>query len=154
MWIPKVKYDTGAEIRLSTCTLDVKGVLGSYSKIQPATYTQISRATVWSRSQACRNNFQKWKCLDLHPAHFRKNKNKHFIGTQEFCKIEISSHGSPISSYDSLIASYGSRIASYGSLIASYGSLIASYGSPIASYGSLIASYGSPIVSHGSIIAS
>ena len=36
IWLPKVKYDIGVEILLSICTLDVKAVLGSYTKIQPA----------------------------------------------------------------------------------------------------------------------
>jgi hypothetical protein len=44
--LQKIKYDIGAEIRFSTCTLNVKAVLRSYSKIQPARYTEISRATI------------------------------------------------------------------------------------------------------------
>ena len=55
--LPKVKYDIGAEIRLSTCTLDVKGVLGSYSKIQPATGILSTRSIDLARSQGCRSNF-------------------------------------------------------------------------------------------------
>ena len=67
----KVIYDSGAKIRLPTCTLHESNVLGSYRKIQPATGQQISRATIWIRSQGRRSNFWKWKCLDLHPAHVR-----------------------------------------------------------------------------------
>ena len=55
--ITKVKYDIGAEILLPTCTLDVKGVLGSYSKIKPATGILSTISIDLARSQGRRSNF-------------------------------------------------------------------------------------------------
>ena len=64
---PKVKYDIGAEILLSTCTLHVNAVLGSYSKIRPATGILSTRSIDLDRSQGCRSNFENQKNQDLHP---------------------------------------------------------------------------------------
>ena len=55
--LQKVKYDIWAEIVLSTCTLRETHVLGSYSKIQPATRILSTRCIVLAKSQLCRSNF-------------------------------------------------------------------------------------------------
>ena len=65
IWLPKVKYDIGAEILLPTCTLDVKGVFWSYSKILPAIH-QHRLANNRDRSQDSRSNFENRKHLVLH----------------------------------------------------------------------------------------
>ena len=56
--LQKVKYDIGAEILLSTCTLDVQAVLRSYNKVQPAIDTEISSSIDLGRSQGRRSNFE------------------------------------------------------------------------------------------------